>query len=699
MMVGSIGAQDARGQSVPSGFTFASFATISAASYVYLAPDSVTGTIYIATDAGSNTSGFMQKATIAGVVSNLAPLGHLNSVPAWHPYMHTGITAYNGFVYMFTPNNTAGGGPMAWIKTNGTTGVSSLVQNVGVTASAEQLITRGGNILYSSHGNGGNRTIYTYNIATSTSGTLGSATLPSESKSGMKYAQTTNKLYFATGSTLYSVNTSTGAVSSLFTSFPSAAKWDIDPQGQYAYYISGSSINRVNLATGVSSTFATGIPGLTNTGDVAFGPNNGGGWALYVGRSGQIYKITPFEAPAGGCTPPTVATITGNTTLSTAISTQLASATTGGVWASSSANATVGSSTGLVTGVSAGSAIISYTVGTGTCVTTVTTNVTVKTPNAGMNFDGVDDYVNLGSNLLVANSSYSKEAWVYATASGSCNIISSGNNPLWLSGGHLRAVQGSADISDPATFTLNQWTHVAVTYDHSTNTLRLYKNGVQVASSSSGTPFVPETMYIGEFPVAAGNAFNGVIDEARIWSVVRTPAEIQANMNCDVAQQTGLAAYYRFDEGTASGTNTDRAFAIDYSGNGKCGTITNMALTGTSSNYVTGAVGSCNVITPAIPGAITSVLSVCKDGTVTMTNATTGGTWSASNSNVSINPTSGLLTGVTAGTSIVTYTLNCNITTAVFTVNGNPSVAGSTGVCVGTTVTLTGRRRMGREQC
>ena len=689
MLTGGLGSHYAHGQSVPSGFTIAPFATISTAGYIHIATDSADGTIYIANNAG-DINGALFKVTIDGVHSQVGSSGHLSPVPAWHPYIHTGITAYNGFVYMFTPNTSSGGGPMAWIKTNGTTGVSSLVQNVGAASSAEQLSTHFGSKLISSHGNSGNLTIYTYDVATSTPGTIGSSTLPGESNAGMRYARTTNKLYFESGGAVYVVNTSTGATTLVGTGMPGTSKWDIDPQGLEAYFISGNNINKMNLTTGVVSSFATSIPGLSSTNDIAFGPNAGGGWALYVASPGQMYKITPFAAPSG-CTPPTVAAITGNTTLSTAFTTQLASTTTGGVWASSNANATVGSSTGLVTGVSAGSATISYTVTSGSCSATVTANVTIKTPNAGMNFDGVNDYVNLGSALLTAGSSYSKEAWIYATASGSCNIISSGNNPFWLSGGHLRAVQGSADISDPATFPLNQWMHVAVTYDNPTNTLRLYKNGVQVASSSSGTPLVLETMYIGEFPPGLGNMFNGVIDEARIWSVVRTPAEIQANMNCDVAQQSGLAAYYRFDEGTPSGTNTSQAYAIDYSGNGKCGTFTNMALSGSTSNYVTGAVGSCNAITPATPGAITSALSVCKDGTVTMTNAQPGGTWSASNSNVSINPTSGLLTGLIAGSSVVTYTLNCNIVTAVVTVNANPSVSigGTTNVCSGSSSTLT----------
>ncbi|MFI5151282.1 MAG: LamG-like jellyroll fold domain-containing protein, partial [Bacteroidia bacterium] len=249
---------------------------------------------------------------------------------------------------------------------------------------------------------------------------------------------------------------------------------------------------------------------------------------------------------------------------------------------------------------------------------------TFQAPGAGLNFNGSNNYLNIGTPITNA-AGYTKEAWIYATASGSCNIISSTNSPFWLTGGKLNVAQhygmsGSLTINDPAVFPLNTWTHVAATYDLASTTLSLYKNGVQVATSAAAPSYVVQAMQIGIY--GGGNYFAGTMDEVRIWNYARTQCQIQADMSCELTgTQPGLLTYYQFNQGVAGGTNTGLTSATDASGNSNTGTLVNFTLSGASSNWVTpGGVTtgvSCSnysgpLITATTPG------SHCGTGTVTL---------------------------------------------------------------------------------
>ncbi len=420
------------------------------------------------------------------------------------------------------------------------------------------------------------------------------------------------------------------------------------------------------------------------------------------------YSLTVSSGGASGCSPstiytttvtvnnyPVVAAITGNTTLSTAITTTLSDATTGGVWASGALGvATVGAGTGVVSGVSAGTATISYTVTTSGCGTTVTTSVLVKTPTTGLNFDGSNDMITLGS-ILSSSHSYTKEAWVWANATGSNNIISGTDYPFWVMGGRLSASTGGTTIQGPSGFPTGQWVHVAVTYDAPSTTMKLYQNGALVATSTTASGYSASNLLIGAYSVP-GNNWNGNIDEARIWDIARSQAQIQANMNCDIPQQANLVAYYRFEDGVAGGTNTGLTTATDYSGHGNCGILSGFTLSGGTSNYVTGAIGTCNSIT--IPTAApTNSSPICNGGIVTLTsNGGSGATnysWSsaAGFSSTATNPTATptVTTTYSVTPSNIAFGSGCTVTT-IATVNPTPLAAPTNNgpICVGGTVTV-----------
>lgn len=216
--------------------------------------------------------------------------------------------------------------------------------------------------------------------------------------------------------------------------------------------------------------------------------------------------------------------------------------------------------------------------------------------NNALNFDGIDDYVDCHNILPL---SYTKEAWIYITDLTKTNNIISGEtngsqHSFWapssignkLAAGHNNSYY---QLQDANPLLANTWYHVAVTYDVSTHTMNLYKNGVLVATNPfvNALPNDNAHVYIGDFNEGL-NVFAGMIDEVRIWRVARTTTEIANNMNQVISTpQADLVAYYRFNQGVADGNNISITQLIDDSGNNNNGDLGfRFALTGSTSNFV-----------------------------------------------------------------------------------------------------------------
>jgi gliding motility-associated-like protein len=119
----------------------------------------------------------------------------------------------------------------------------------------------------------------------------------------------------------------------------------------------------------------------------------------------------------------------------------------------------------------------------------------------------------------------------------------------------------------------------------------------------------------------------------------------------------------------------------------------------TNASGCTATSASTQVIVNPLPvvTAITGSTEVCIGATTQLADATTGGVWSSSNNNVATVDATGLVTSVTAGSTIITYTVtNANGCTssvsATVNVNALPSASiaanGSTTFCAGGSVTL-----------
>ena len=351
---------------------------------------------------------------------------------------------------------------------------------------------------------------------------------------------------------------------------------------------------------------------------------------------------------------------------------------------------------------SGGSAIVSptanatYTVtgsnGAG-CTGNAVSNVTVIVCVGGQafNFDGVNDYANVGMALGNSISSINKitvEAWVQPnTNTGGGSIIGDYSTPVNecqyflrrdYAGGYFFQVGNSApgtytSVVSAASTTIGVWQHIAGTYDGAT--LRIYVNGVLsgTAAASIGTFGTPSNpTWIGGNNAGTGEFFNGNIDEIRVWNRALCQGEIVNNMVGEIPTNAiGLIANYHFNQGVAGQNNLGVTTVIDATSNAYTGTLTNVALTtGTLSNWVSPGAVTGNApafVSPTV--AVTGNNAICLGSSSTLTangNVTTYN-WVAG-------PTTA--TNVVTPTVTVTYSvsgtnLGCPSNLAVFTVTVN----------------------------
>ena len=102
----------------------------------------------------------------------------------------------------------------------------------------------------------------------------------------------------------------------------------------------------------------------------------------------------------------------------------------------------------------------------------------------------------------------------------------------------------------PTSMFVTNWTHVALSYEHATRTLRLWVNGASV-----GTVFNPTASGLtnaASLVQRVGEGFRGLIDEVHIWNEARPPSLMGLS-----GAETRLAAYYKFDDFTSSSPGPD----------------------------------------------------------------------------------------------------------------------------------------------
>ena len=266
-----------------------------------------------------------------------------------------------------------------------------------------------------------------------------------------------------------------------------------DYLGNIRLFINGTQVNTQNYTSTVASGTTAVINGVYDNN--GFG-NSGGQWYLSGLRLviGQTLYTSAFTPPTAPLTP------TANTSL------LLLGTNTG-----------VQDATGKNDIITVGSA--------------KTQANTVKYGTGAMYFDGAGNYLTLLATPLVSafgSGSFTVEAWIYPTQSGTFTLASSnynyssgtGNWSFYFSPGsasllYFNTTSVNHASSTTTTISLNTWTHMA--YSRNGSTAYFFVNGTQVGTTVSDTTNYPSggLLYIGQQNDGTGSA-TGYIDDLRI---------------------------------------------------------------------------------------------------------------------------------------------------------------------------------------
>ena len=380
----------------------------------------------------------------------------------------------------------------------------------------------------------------------------------------------------------------------------------------------GSTLTLTGAGTGTTSYLWQGPGGFTSTllsptltasatsaGVYTFTATNSGGCPTTVTSAAVV--VNPLPAAISGvgsiCLP-------GSTTLS--------DASGAGTWVSSTpAVATIVAGTGAMTAASQGTTTITYTATSTGCKVT-----TVETVNA---------------------------------------------NPVAISGLSAICPLGTTTLSDASTGgTWSSSVTGVATIVSTTGALSAAGTGTTIVTYNNGCG-TPATMIFTVYPLPANITGPG--------SVCPDGATITLN---DATSG-----------GTWSSSTTTVANVIT---SGPTTGLVTSALPGTTTITYTSpltCITTTIVTVDPLPAPITGVLSECAGTLSTLSDVTPSGTWSSSNTPIAtIGSSSGMLIGVSGGTTVITYATNCGYITAVDTVIASPSaIVGTDSVCIGGTTT------------
>lgn len=228
--------------------------------------------------------------------------------------------------------------------------------------------------------------------------------------------------------------------------------------------------------------------------------------------------------------------------------------------------------------------------------------------NVALNFDGVNDYVEIPSNVgnFGTNDNFTVSCWFKPDPSangeqeliGKWNFSSGTNFAFTIRYNSANGTTYAGQFADPTFSTVGsstdlrdgKWHHIAFTKNASV--LELVVDGVSAGTGTDNATGVTTNglpLNIGRRGGSGSNYFKGEIDEVRIWTVGKDATQILNEMLCKTPDPMDLQASYSFSNGVPH-DNNPLITQIQDAVSTNHGTLNNFAKTGDASNFVTGQV-------------------------------------------------------------------------------------------------------------
>jgi uncharacterized protein YjdB len=472
--------------------------------------------------------------------------------------------------------------------------------------------------------------------------------------------------------------------------------------------ITGGTMVCEGLAISLGNTAGAGVWSIDASGVATIGAT-GVVTGVTAGVANVYYTVTTScgsavatSAVAVGSAPDAGA-VSGGATLCPGATTALNNSINGGVWSSSAAGVATIDNSGVVTAFAAGIATMSYTV-TNSCGSASATSVVVVNalPDAGAI---TGSSVCIGSTTTLADAA-TGGAWgssdattASVSASGVVTGVAAGSATVTYT---VTNSCGSAIATFPIVVNALPYAGVVTGFDSvcvalTANLTDATTGGVWSSGSATTATVNAAGLVTGVTPgsVTISYTVSNVCGSASASKLVHIKSLLDPGVitgPSHVAYQSIIILTDSVGNGAWSASNANATLTSGIVYGAYPGTVT---ITCSLSNFC-GTATTSKLITVDSPVVYVSGISgptffACVGGTAAFWNGTTGGVFTINGSDTAVatTTTGGLVTGISAGTATLSYTVWSTTVTSVLTVYPIPSViTGSNTVCMGATTPL-----------